>query len=502
MKRGLTIVLLAALLLAGCQSANTPETDTAANTGDNPETSAAAETEAETIDPAHTLDLPDTDWGGRAFRVLGFEGDYPQWTTFEIAVDGLNGEIVNDAVYHRNVALEDKYNVQIVEDKYHTTGSITKDNNANVLIQAVQAGEDRYELAFVTLSRLGGLARDGMLYDLNTVGNINFSKAWWNEEINDSISLCNKLYFTSSDFSLRDKSRSTLMLYNKDLLTRLNLDDPTAMVQDGIWTIDVMNQWIEVASIDQNGDGKTDTGDMFGLAVDAADAVNVFTTGCDVQKIIKDDNGNPIFNVNNEHTANVLDKILPVFSNRNYTIEPMTWKGDVPGDIWYIGYDMFYAGHVLFATIFLHQLSDMSEKCEEDYRILPVPKYDEVQNGYYSIVNNYGMMFAIPVSCQDPDFSGFMLEALSAASTDTSLKAYYEISCKTKYTYDEGSAKMLDLVFDGMRYDLAAIYNIHGMSNIFESLIDKPNQNIASRYAAVEKSASKDLDKLVADLTK
>lgn len=63
------------------------------------------------------------------------------------------------------------------------------------------------------------------------------------------------------------------------------------------------------------------------------DAVNVFTTGCDVQKIIKDNNGIPIFNVNNEHTANVLDKILPMFSNRNYTVEPMTWKGDVPGDI-------------------------------------------------------------------------------------------------------------------------------------------------------------------------
>lgn len=371
-----------------------------------------------------------------------------------------------------------------------------------MLIQAIQSGEDRYELAFVTLSRLGGLARDGMLYDLNTVGNIDFSKAWWNETINDSLSLCNKLFFTSSDFSLRDKSRSTLMLYNKDLLMRLNLDDPTAMVRDGTWTIDVMNQWIEVASIDQNGDGKTDTNDMFGLAVDAADAVNVFTTGCDVQKIIKDNNGIPIFNVNNEHTANVLDKILPMFTNRNYTVEPMTWKGDVPGDIWYIGYDMFYAGHVLFSTIFLHQLSDMSEKCEEDYRILPVPKYDETQNAYYSIVNNYGMMFAIPASCQDPEFSGFMLEALSAASTDTSLKAYYEISCKTKYTYDEGSAKMLDLVFDGMRYDLAAIYNINGMSNIFESLIDKPNQNIASRYAAVEKSAKKDLDTLVADLTK
>ena len=500
MKRGLTIILFAALLLTGCQSTNTPENTVTA--GSTQKTNAVTESEEEKIDPAHILELPDTDWGGREFRVLGFEGDYPQWTTFEIAVDGLNGEIVNDAVYHRNVALEDKYNVQIVEDKYHTTGSITKDNNANVLIQAIQSGEDRYELAFVTLSRLGGLARDGMLYDLNTVGNIDFSKAWWNETINDSLSLCNKLFFTSSDFSLRDKSRSTLMLYNKDLLMRLNLDDPTAMVRDGTWTIDVMNQWIEVASIDQNGDGKTDTNDMFGLAVDAADAVNVFTTGCDVQKIIKDNNGIPIFNVNNEHTANVLDKILPMFTNRNYTVEPMTWKGDVPGDIWYIGYDMFYAGHVLFSTIFLHQLSDMSEKCEEDYRILPVPKYDETQNAYYSIVNNYGMMFAIPVSCQDPEFSGFMLEALSAASTDTSLKAYYEISCKTKYTYDEGSAKMLDLVFDGMRYDLAAIYNINGMSNIFESLIDKPNQNIASRYAAVEKSAKKDLDTLVADLTK
>lgn len=111
------------------------------------------------------------------------------------------------------------------------------------------------------------------------------------------------------------------------------------------------------------------------------------------------------------------------------------------------------------------------------------------------------MLFAIPVTCSDPDFTGFMLEALSAASTDTTLEAYYEVSCKTKYTYDPDSAAMLDITFDGIRYEPAVIYSISGLSDIFTSLGSKQSTAFASTYASIEKSALADLDKLIEDFS-
>lgn len=44
-----------------------------------------------------TANLPDTNWEGREFRVLGYVDDtYPQFSNFEIYSDGETGEVVND----------------------------------------------------------------------------------------------------------------------------------------------------------------------------------------------------------------------------------------------------------------------------------------------------------------------------------------------------------------------------------------------------------------------
>ena len=93
-----------------------------------------------------------------------------------------------------------------------------------------------------------------------------------------------------------------------------------------------------------------------------------------------------------------------------------------------------------------------------------------------------------------------MLEALSAEATDTSLKAYYEISCKTKYTYDADSAEMLDLTFDGIQYDLTRIYSISGVNDILYKLASKKDNTFSSDYAKIESKAQADIEKLIEDL--
>ena len=112
-----------------------------------------------------------------------------------------------------------------------------------------------------------------------------------------------------------------------------------------------------------------------------------------------------------------------------------------------------------------------------------------------------GMLFAIPVTCQDPSFTGFMLEALSAASTDTSLKAYYDISCKMKYTYDAESAQMLDLIFANIQYDLAKIFDIKGVAGFLYEIGAAKKNTFSSKYAAAESKALTDIEKLIADYT-
>ena len=61
--------------------------------------------------------------------------------------------------------------------------------------------------------------------------------------------------------------------------------------------------------------------------------------------------------------------------------------------------------------------------------------------------------------------TGMILEALCYESTDTVIKAYYDVLLKTKISRDNESEKMLDIMFQNRSYNIADTYywgEIHG----------------------------------------
>ena len=59
-----------------------------------------------------------------------------------MGADEQNGEIVNDAAYSRNAAVEERYNIEIARN-------YKKENDiVSTVRQAVMAGDDAYDLIF------------------------------------------------------------------------------------------------------------------------------------------------------------------------------------------------------------------------------------------------------------------------------------------------------------------------------------------------------------------
>ena len=493
-KRILAMLLCALILTSACGKKTQEETE-------KKTVSEEPFAETETVDPAKVLSLTDTDWGGRNYRVLGYRCDeYPQFSTFEVVSEGETGEVVNDAIYRRNTSVEDKYNVHITE--YTDYAADFWVSGKTEMYNAIMAGEDLYDLAFMVLGQVGDCSRQQLMHDLNTIENIDFSKAWWNQEVNNTMTLMNKLFFTSSDFSLRDKNRIYFICYNKDMVTDLGVTNPTEATKNGIWTLDLMTEEAVAASQDLNGNGEVDLSDSFGLGSGSTESIFPFVYACNVDSLGKDADGIPMLTLNTEHTIDVLDKVLKLYGQKNITLECEDWKGKT-GNVDHnaVAGMAFYEGRELFYTSCLHSLERFSEKCDFNYGILPFPKYDEEQENYRSYADKFGMLFGIPISCNDTAFAGFVLEALSAASTDTSLKAYYEVSSKTKYAYDEDSAAILDLIFANIYYDMSMVYNINGSFQILKDIAYKKTNEFASRYAKMEPKALTDIEKLIVDYT-
>jgi len=485
----LNAALLLIALLASCGDGAVSNDTTASDVTD---------TSSAPVETGETLDLPDMDWGGREFRVLGYAAPtYTQFSNFEIDSDGENGDVVNDAVYRRNTKIEDTYNVEIVQtlDSSDSNGASA---TTPVVRKLVLAGEDAYDLVFLPIITCGTIAREGMLYDLNSVDYIDMNKSWWNQTAREDLTVNGKLFLTASDFSLRDKNRAYILLHNRDMVNEFKLTPIIDLVRNGKWTIDTFNQYAMTVANDLNGNGEIDDQDRFGVGLDSAEGFVSIVTGCDVS-VLTNENGTPTLTINSERTINVIDKVLEVIARPEVAVMNTDWSGKVDYDFNSFSTKLFKEGRLLFTTSFPHSLKGYSAECVDEYGIVPFPKFDEAQENYTSLVNSYAMLFGIPSTTPEPEFAGFMLEALSHASTDTVLEAYYEISCKTKYTYDADSAEMLDLIFDGLRFEPAVTYAITGntlLNNIGKSRVN----TLTTDYASMESAILADIDKLIEDI--
>ncbi len=75
--------------------------------------------------------------------------------------------------------------------------------------------------------------------------------------------------------------------------------------------------------------------------------------------------------------------------------------------------------------------------------------------------------------------------------------AYYEIALERKYTRDEESSEMVDIILANRVYDIGMVYSTIGIGRIFEEQAVKKNADFASVYAKKEKSSKKKLELIV-----
>jgi len=455
----LTAFLLALLtvtsIFASCSGGDQPSdtTDSASQNETPTETTAA-----EVLPNYLTLE---GNFNGKEFRILGMiHNSYSQFSNFEIDVEAENGDVVNDAVYKRNRTIEEKYNVDIVQKLAEIDQKSANTAHYQHYQSILLAGEDDFDMMFVSMRDAASVINNKFTIDLNTLPYIDFEEDYWNKAVvNDAISINGKLPLTNSDFSLVDKKRCYILAYNRDLhkeYSDLVLED---MVHDGEWTFDVFTELMAGVYSDLNGDGVHNQHDQWGFHTDSPHALSALVTGMGGRFIYKDKDDTPVVNLLDERMVSAVDKVYEkIISKPEYFFDEtkVSWGKDAAVK--------FPVGTTLFMATFPQSLPNYSAQCEFDYGVIVWPKYDEAQERYYTFADRFGtVLFGVPVTNTDHELAGFMLEVLSGYSTDTTLNAYYEVSCKTKYTYDETSADMLDMIFDGLTFDLGTMTDWGGV---------------------------------------
>lgn len=469
MKNTLSLLLCAMLLVSavscGGSSAQTETGDDTAET----ESAAQASTETETTEPDRLDELGAHDYSGSVYTVLDANPNASMH--INIPSDEQTGEMINDTLWTRDAAIEDRYHLRI--DYVQKT-----EGGADALRSSVLANDHAYNLVIGTAGGdLAGLALDGSLANLLELPQLSLDQKWWSSLMYDSLRFRDAMYITSGDITPTMYQIAACTFVNTDLAEKYNIDcDFAEEVRGGMWTWDLVGTLSEGVTQDLNGDGQwAYEDDMFGN-------IGCFSSylipGCAVDLCTISDDGNTIaLTAMSERTVSVCEKLQKVF----YPTNPISRDAND------FTKSAFKEDRALFLTHITESAAVHLRDMESDYLILPVAKYDEAQSGYRSAVNVWATAYVSVPSTAVDEMTGVVTEALAYWSYKNMRPLAFDLTYKAKTVRDERSIEMLDVVFDNLYCSFAELYDFGGISSVFWDVLSEGGE-IAS---AVEKVTTK-----------
>jgi hypothetical protein len=133
----------------------------------------------------------------------------------------------------------------------------------------------------------------------------------------------------------------------------------------------------------------------------------------------------------------------------------------------------------------------------DDYGILPLPKYDENQESYKSYLGFTIPILYLPNNAADAERTGTIMEALCTASYDNVTPKMYEIVTKLKNARDEDSSEMIEIIIRNKFIDTAHFFDVEGYGTLPRNVITQKSTNVASMVKAFERIAAKEWDKII-----
>ena len=478
--------LLSALLATAMLFAATACSDAGDKTGTTADPSGTAETE-----PDETRvypDLPDVKFDGYEFRMAHWEISGAT-ILYDLDADEETGDIINDSVYKRNLAIEENYNVQISADYLNHADLI------NTCTKTVRAGDLPYDVYFPRTYESTQLVQQGVLLDLHTLPYIDWDKPWWDSQSVAELSLSGMLPMVEGDITLMDKSATACIFYNKKVQKDNAIEDLYQLVYRNEWTLDKMVSLSRSVTADLNGDSVLDGNDRWGV-VAYDDWTYIMLHGSDCRYASKDENDSPIIAFDNERTFTVAQKILDLMWDETFFLHTNKLAGG-PTPIAMMAADqmLFYVERIV--------VTEKLRAVESDFGILPVPKFDENQKNYgHSVsIHNSGIL-TVPLNAVELEMTGILLEALAAESRYVVIPAYYDIVLKDKYTRDAESVDMLDTILGNRVYDLGEFYQFGGFNEMFLRAYPNNRRDIASLFAQNSKKMQTEIDRLIKNIEK
>ncbi len=490
MKKVLSLFLAMLMLaapLAACSSEPADSPDDSATSA--PETTVPPETEPAVTDRADAKDnLPaDLDFGGKTFHVA---------SRGRSDVDGggeETGDTLNDAVYARTRAVEERLKMQIettvISGNWQTFGTTME--------AAILAGDNAWQITNTPGNASLSSRRDYLFQPLQDNKYLELDQPWWNTAAINEISIDGKtVRYLVGDIALSTFDFLGAMLFNKDLYTDFGKkpEDLYQQVLDRKWTVDSLHQQSAEMLKDVNDNGTMEEEDVYGYTLFTFEDVKFMEAAMDVRRSSRGDDGIPYIDYDQERAILAADKLIELLRNSKSVYYPPASARDY---VFFSNNRTVFLGTVL-GDVKKAELRDM----ESEYGIIPYPMLDDSQEEYVNYIHGSAAYYAIPISCSNPDEVGAVLEALCAESYRMVVELYFEIVLKAKYSSDSQSGQCIDIIRNTARkiflFEYTAIAGSSGF--LISNQVRAGQNNFASAYASIVEAGNKGIRDHIASI--
>ena len=441
---------------------------------------------AEETTPAYVY--PEADLEGDTISVLNIDSYWGMHVAID--VEQIEGEILNDAIYNRNRAVEEKFSCVIHDDKY-VSGSVLE-RTSQVALREIQSGDDTHDVMYVLDNYLVQFFTKNLLFDLSDLPKLHLDADWWDGAYNSVAQLGDSIFGAAGDLHLMGYDSSWCLFFNEDVLADNGVALPYDLVREGGWTLDKLHEYAEtLANADTAGTDWTGGGSALYGIVTHAHAPDKFIFSMANDYVTKENDGSLTFGMETERFYNTVEKLADLLGTPDVTLQGST--DDLNPDKGYVY--AFMNGYAAFLTAEVKTANNIREM-EDTFGIVPLPKYDEAQQNYRTPLMNSLLVMTVPVTNTAPSVTAMIVDALAYESSQSVVPVYFDKTVAHKGLRNESSVEMLEIIRRSRSADIGVIY---GWNSALAASVRKNIFSGSSGAASLAASYRKSIEAKIED---
>ena len=413
-------------LFAACANTEDDPKDTTAKT-DAPDATEAP-TEGETEPTEEVLGVQPENNNGEEILILMGSGSGKTETSLQASEDR-----VQQALFERNAEIEEYLGIVLAYNIEHSDSwndravyndlirnDVMNEHKADIIVAAISS-------SFMTC------VEENLITDLSQVEAFNFEASWWFDRLTDVFAINGKQFGAMGDVSMTTYTGLQAIWFNADMSKDYQIESPYDSVRSNTWTLDKL--FANAKLVEETVDGEYDPFKHKMGLLSLHTSNRTWIAALDLHLVEHDANTGVVTvpTSPNEKCIDVFNKMFDVFENEN---EFFVSRKSADNN------KAFGQGTVLYLQNGLNSVKDFRDM-EDDYGVVPMPKYDSKQEKYFTVGGANVWMLPSTTTKENNELAAKTMEVMAYLNRQDVVPEYYDITLGYTLARDENVVEML-----------------------------------------------------------